>query len=105
MYKLNIFQYGLIGVFLGGEPYIGVPATIYYPMYDHETGTQNFPFRTVAMLCSLTCLCGFSALADKLFKNEYLSIRYVISRELVIVILIIILNFGHISFLINKLLI
>lgn len=59
----------------GGEPYIGVPATIHYPFYDEATGQQNFPFRTVAMLVSLFTLIIVSAIAKALFQHEILPAR------------------------------
>ena len=59
----------------GGEPYIGVPATIHYPFYDETTGQQNFPFRTVAMLVSLSSLIIVSAIAKAIFTHELLPAR------------------------------
>lgn len=40
----------------GGEPLMGLPAFIYYPGFDHDKQRQMFPFRTMAMLCSLFTL-------------------------------------------------
>jgi high affinity choline transporter 7 len=48
----------LVGLVLrigGGEPLLGVPAIIPYPMNDPELGVL-FPFRTVAMLTSLLAI-------------------------------------------------
>jgi high affinity choline transporter 7 len=39
----------------GGEPLLGIPAVIPYPMNDPELGVL-FPFRTVAMLASLATI-------------------------------------------------
>lgn len=43
---------GLVLRLGGGEPYLGIPALIPYPMATEDGGT-NFPFRTVAMLSGL----------------------------------------------------
>lgn len=40
----------------GGEPLMGLPPFIHYPGYDYENQRQMFPFRTMAMLCSLITL-------------------------------------------------
>ncbi|KAF2348984.1 Sodium/solute symporter [Trinorchestia longiramus] len=61
---------------LGGEPYIHVPAVIHYPFFDYENGVQNFPFRTMAMLCSLFSIIVFSALAKILFQKGIIPSRY-----------------------------
>jgi high affinity choline transporter 7 len=61
----------IIGMFLrlaGGENLIGLPALIHYPLYkeseiEGEPGVQLFPFRTFAMLISMTTLISVSQLA------------------------------------------
>ncbi|KAG0714830.1 High-affinity choline transporter 1 [Chionoecetes opilio] len=70
------FCLGMLVRLLGGEPYIGVPATIHYPFYNEATGQQNFPFRTVAMLVSLSTLILVSAIAKAIFKYEILPARF-----------------------------
>lgn len=65
----------MLCVSAGGEPYIGVPPTIYYPFFDEATGEQNFPFRSVAMLVSLTSLIIVSAIAKGIFKYGLLPAR------------------------------
>ena len=45
------------------------PAAIHYPMYDVETGTQYFPFKTMSMLSSLFCCVYGSLLTEYLFKS------------------------------------
>lgn len=70
------FWLGFLVRLLGGEPYIGVPAIIHYPFFDEEHNQQNFPFRTVAMLVSLTSLIVFSAMAKFLFTKGIISQRY-----------------------------
>ena len=67
----------IVGLFLritGGEELIGFPAAFKYPFYDETynngRGSQNFPFRTMAMLISFACLVGFSKLAYYLFEND-----------------------------------
>lgn len=47
---------GLILRLSGGEPLVSLPPSIHYPMYDEDSGTQYFPFRTLAMICSLTTI-------------------------------------------------
>ena len=47
----------------GGESLIGLPPLIKYPWYDEGEKMQLFPFRTVAMLLSLTSLVLISLLA------------------------------------------
>ena len=46
------FVVGLILRIGGGEPSLGLPAILPYPMIDDQ-GACMFPFRTVAMLCSM----------------------------------------------------
>lgn len=59
---------GLLLRLLGGEPLLFFPATIHFPMYDAETGTQYFPFKTLSMLTSLFCCIGGSLLAEHMFR-------------------------------------
>lgn len=42
--------------FGGGECQLNIPPLIKYPMYNKNTGEQDFPFRTTAMLTSLLTL-------------------------------------------------
>lgn len=44
----------------GGEALLGLPPLIEYPGYDADRQRQLFPFRTMAMLCSLFTLIGVS---------------------------------------------
>ncbi len=56
----------LVGMFTrlaGGEPLIHLPALIHYPLYDEEKNMQLFPFRTFAMILSMSALLSVSALA------------------------------------------
>ncbi|CAL4076074.1 unnamed protein product, partial [Meganyctiphanes norvegica] len=71
----SIFAYfiGLLLRLLGGEKTLGLPALIAYPMYDAETGTQNFPFRSLAMVVTLVSLLLVSKLFEWLFKSGHLS--------------------------------
>jgi len=66
------FLIGFTVRLLGGEPYIHVPAVIHYPYFDYEKGEQNFPFRTMSMLISLTVILLASAVAKKLFMSGVL---------------------------------
>ena len=65
----------IIGYFVGlilrlgaGEPLLNLNPVIFYPYYDSDLG-QLFPFRTFAMLCSLSCILGFSKLLELLFTR------------------------------------
>lgn len=49
------------------------PAAIHYPMYDVESGTQYFPFKTMSMLASLFTCVGVSLLTEHLFRNGILT--------------------------------
>ncbi|CAI4222069.1 unnamed protein product [Auanema sp. JU1783] len=60
---------GLLLRLSGGEPLIGLPAFIHYPLY--EDGTQYFPFRTMAMLSTLGTLLFVSWLSVYLLTNGY----------------------------------
>ena len=67
----------IMGLFLritGGEELIGFPAAFKYPFYDETynngKGSQNFPFRTLAMLISFFCLVSVSKLTYYLFDND-----------------------------------
>ncbi|KAK0049987.1 high-affinity choline transporter 1 [Biomphalaria pfeifferi] len=61
---------------LSGDPTLGIPAVIKYPMYEEETGTQLFPFRTFSMICGFVTLIVVSAITNFLFANGYLPIEY-----------------------------
>ena len=55
----------IAGMFIrlaGGEPLVGLPPLIKYPMYSEEDGMQLFPFRTMAMIVSMFLLLAVSAL-------------------------------------------
>ena len=54
--------------FGGGEPVLGLPALIPYPMVD-EAGVILFPFRTLAMVCGLVGIVVVSRIANRM-KNE-----------------------------------
>lgn len=45
---------------LGGETVLKLPAVIKYPLYDYDTKTQNFPFKTLTMLIALLVEIGVS---------------------------------------------
>ena len=70
------FAIGLILRFGGGEPIIGLPPFIKYPLYDENLKKQLFPFRTLAMLVSLVTLILVSYAAEILFKKFQLSKRF-----------------------------
>lgn len=53
----------------GGEPMLYFPAFIHYPMYDFESHTQYFPFKTISMLTSLFCCVYGSLFSEYLFRS------------------------------------
>uniref|UniRef100_A0A8D8R8B3 High-affinity choline transporter 1 n=1 Tax=Cacopsylla melanoneura TaxID=428564 RepID=A0A8D8R8B3_9HEMI len=53
----------------GGEPQLGLKPFIHYPDYDYELQRQMFPFRTMAMLMSLSTLISVSWLSKWLFRT------------------------------------
>ena len=64
-----------LGIFLrlsGGEPLFNLPALIKFPMYDHDTNTQRFPFRSMSMLLSFALNIGISNLTKYLFEQGHL---------------------------------
>ncbi|XP_037564195.2 high-affinity choline transporter 1-like [Dermacentor silvarum] len=61
------FVVGVISRTLCGEPLLQLPALIQLPFYEAERG-QQFPFRTMCMLLSLTSLLLGSAIAKTLFR-------------------------------------
>ncbi|ESP01430.1 hypothetical protein LOTGIDRAFT_177946 [Lottia gigantea] len=60
---------------IGGEAVVKIPPLIHYPFYTEEAG-QNFPFRTLAMLCSLISTVLFSWLFEIMFKKEIIPKRF-----------------------------
>uniref|UniRef100_A0A914CLK7 High-affinity choline transporter 1 n=1 Tax=Acrobeloides nanus TaxID=290746 RepID=A0A914CLK7_9BILA len=70
------YAVGLLLRLSGGEPLLHFPAIIHYPMYDAETGTQYFPFKTMSMVASLYCCVATSLTTLYLFKSGILSPEY-----------------------------
>lgn len=62
--SLAAFALGLALRVLGGEPVLGIPAVLHYPMYDEASDRQLFPFKTVTMLLSAATLLAVSRLVD-----------------------------------------
>lgn len=60
----------------GGEALLGLPALIEYPGYDADKKRQLFPFRTMAMLCSLITLAGVSYYTKWVFESGRLPPQY-----------------------------
>ncbi|XP_017774165.1 PREDICTED: high-affinity choline transporter 1 [Nicrophorus vespilloides] len=60
----------------GGEPMMGLPAFIHYPGWDEEGQRQMFPFRTMAMLCSLITLIFVSWWTKWVFETGRLAPGY-----------------------------
>ncbi|ETN69314.1 high affinity choline transporter 1 domain protein, partial [Necator americanus] len=65
------YAVGLILRLSGGEPLLGLPALVHFPMY--EDGVQYFPFKTGAMITSLLTIIGVSRLSTHLFMLGHLS--------------------------------
>nr|KAG5689871.1 hypothetical protein BaRGS_002382 [Batillaria attramentaria] len=55
-----------------GEPYLNLKAFIKYPYYDEDSGEQVFPFRGIAFLASMLCLCLVSWLTNLCFTKGLL---------------------------------
>ncbi|XP_035693207.1 high affinity choline transporter 1-like [Branchiostoma floridae] len=70
------FIVGMILRFGGGEELLFLPAVIKYPFYDDTTGTQYFPFRTFAMLCSLMWIVVVSLITKVIFENGKVPLRF-----------------------------
>ncbi|KAL8597445.1 hypothetical protein ACOMHN_050943 [Nucella lapillus] len=71
---LGYFVAFLLRIF-AGEPLIGLPPTVKFPLYDPVHG-QGFPFRTFAMLCSVFTIIGGSLLSQLIFKRGWLPESY-----------------------------
>lgn len=63
---------GLLLRVLSGEPLLGIPPVLLFPGWREQDGVikQYFPFRTVAMLCSLMCLIIVSWLTELGFCHQ-----------------------------------
>ncbi|XP_014679848.1 PREDICTED: high-affinity choline transporter 1-like, partial [Priapulus caudatus] len=70
---------GCILRFVGGEPLIGLPPAVHYPYYNEADG-QLFPFRTLAMLASLTGVVAVSALPHYLFTCRKVALKWDVFR-------------------------
>lgn len=66
------FIVGLLMRGLSGEPVLGIPAVLLYPGWREEDGviTQYFPYRTLAMLCSVICIVTVSKLMELGFCHQ-----------------------------------
>ena len=60
---------GMVFRFLGGEPLIYLPAAIKYPLYDYDNDVQRFPFRTLTMVLSFSCIIAVSYPLKWLFES------------------------------------
>lgn len=65
--------------FLAGEPLLGLPALLQFPLYDHVRG-QFFPFRTTIMLCNVITIIVVSLLSHLVFRRGWLPDRFDILR-------------------------
>lgn len=68
------FILGLVLRVLGGETSLGIPVVIKYPYYSAKDG-QQFPFRTLAMLCSFASILIVSYLLRFLFLKRILPMK------------------------------
>uniref|UniRef100_A0A0K0EXI6 High-affinity choline transporter 1 (inferred by orthology to a C. elegans protein) n=1 Tax=Strongyloides venezuelensis TaxID=75913 RepID=A0A0K0EXI6_STRVS len=71
--SLSGYIVGLVLRLAGGEPLVHLPAFVHFPMYDVDSGIQYFPFRTLAMLASLSTCIGVSLYSKYLFTSGKLS--------------------------------
>ena len=53
----------------GGEPVLGIPRWIDYPMVD-TAGVVNFPFRTFSMLCALLSIIIVSRMTKRWYAPQ-----------------------------------
>ncbi|XP_041365035.1 high-affinity choline transporter 1-like [Gigantopelta aegis] len=65
----------LLGRILSGEPILGLPVILKFPMYDETLG-QRFPFRTTTMLISFATITGVSLLTNCLFNRGIVPLKY-----------------------------
>lgn len=72
--SIAAYVIGLILRVTGGEELIGFPAVIKYPFY--KDNSQNFPFRTLAMIVSFITLVAVSKLFNHLFDAGILDKKY-----------------------------
>jgi len=55
--------------FMAGEPYLALPALIYYPGYDSEMNEQRFPFRTFTVILTFFLITAASYLTSVVFRH------------------------------------
>lgn len=67
---------GLLMRILGGDQVLGIQAVIHYPYFDPKHNKQIFPFKIVAMLCSLATIVIVSYITHFIFKRNYLSKKF-----------------------------
>ena len=65
----------------GGEPVLGIPTWMPYPMIDADS-VVNFPFRTTSMLAGLLTIIIVSRLTSRLSPPRSLELRSLESRAL-----------------------
>lgn len=63
---------GLLLRVMSGEQLLGIPPLLLYPGWKEEDGviTQYFPYRTLAMLCSVICIIVVSKLLELGFCHQ-----------------------------------
>ncbi|XP_075546219.1 high-affinity choline transporter 1-like [Dermacentor variabilis] len=71
--SVTAFTLGLALRVLGGEPVLGIPAIMQYPLY--EDGRQLFPFKTTTMLLSGITLLAVSRVAYWVTGSKHASRR------------------------------
>jgi len=67
---------GLIFRFTGGEGLLNLPPVIKYPGYIEDHGIQNFPFKTMSMLISMSSIVLVSHLTHWLFTSKTISSKW-----------------------------
>ena len=61
---------------LAGEPLLGLPCVLRFPLYDPLQGGQLFPFRTFVMLCNVLTTMAVSVLSQVAFSQGWLPARF-----------------------------
>lgn len=74
--SLSGFILGMFFRLSGGEQSMKLSPIIKYPWYSEADKAQLFPFKTLAMLISLSTIVGVSAITKFIFERAYLPAKY-----------------------------
>ena len=61
---------------LAGEPIMGMPPLVEFPLFNEETGTQMFPHRTLAMVAGAVAMVVASWVTNHMFIGGLVSVEY-----------------------------